>query len=38
MGPQAAAHAARSRRLGIDAVVARLTPDWRTSDALVLAG
>lgn len=37
VGPRAAAHAARTRRLGIDAMTARLAPDWRTCDAITLA-
>lgn len=37
-GPRAAAHAAHARRLGLDAIVGRLEPDWQTSDALTLAG
>ncbi len=36
LGPDAGAHVARARQLGIDAVVARLRPDWRSSDALTL--
>jgi uncharacterized protein (DUF58 family) len=38
LGPRATAHAAVARRLGIDASHGRLEPDWRTSDALTLAG
>jgi len=38
LGPGASAHVARARRLGIESVTARLQPDWRTSDALALAG
>ena len=37
LGPHAAAHAARARRLGIEAVVALLRPDWRSCDAVALA-
>ena len=35
-GPDASRHAARARRLGLDAVAGHLDPDWRTSDALAL--
>jgi uncharacterized protein (DUF58 family) len=38
LGPRAPTHAAIARRAGIDAIVGRLDPDWRTSDALTLAG
>jgi uncharacterized protein (DUF58 family) len=36
-GHAAAGHAARLRRLGLDAAVARLEPDWRTAPALAVA-
>lgn len=38
LGPGGPAWVARARRLGIDATLARLEPDWRTSDALTVAG
>lgn len=38
LGPQAKAHAAVARRVGIDAIRGRLDPDWRTSDALIIEG
>lgn len=38
LGSAAGLHAARARQIGLDAIVGRLEPDWRTSDALTLAG
>ncbi|MFZ5852941.1 MAG: DUF58 domain-containing protein [Chloroflexota bacterium] len=38
LGPRGPAWVVRARRLGIDARLARLEPDWRTSDALTVAG
>lgn len=38
LGSEAAAHAARARRLGVAARVAELAPDWRTCDVVELAG
>ncbi len=38
LGPASAAHAARARLAGIDAVAGALDPDWRTSATLSLAG
>jgi uncharacterized protein (DUF58 family) len=38
LGPRGETHAALARRFGIDASYGRLHPDWRTSDALILAG
>lgn len=38
LGPRAQAYAALARRAGIDAIAGRLEPDWRRSDAFVLAG
>ncbi len=38
LGPDGPAWVTRARRLGIDATLGRLEPDWRTSDALTLAG
>ena len=38
LGPQAAAAVARVRGVGLAAQLATLSPDWKTSDALVLAG
>ena len=38
LGPDAPARVAAARSLGIPATVARLEPDWRTSDALDLVG
>jgi uncharacterized protein (DUF58 family) len=38
MGPDAALHAAAARHLGLRVRVGTLDPDWRTADALVLAG
>jgi hypothetical protein len=38
VGPRAAAHAALARRLGVAATAAHLRPDWRTADAVTLAG
>jgi uncharacterized protein (DUF58 family) len=37
LGPEARVHAQAATRLGIAANMGRLEPDWRTSDALVLA-
>jgi uncharacterized protein (DUF58 family) len=36
MGPAAPEHAAGARAAGVRATVATLSPDWRTSDALVI--
>jgi uncharacterized protein (DUF58 family) len=38
VGPRSRALAERARRGGIEAVAGHLDPDWRTSDALTLAG
>ncbi len=38
MGPDATLHATVVRRAGLRARVGTLAPDWRTADALVLAG
>lgn len=38
LGSAAGLHVSRARRIGLDAIVGRLDPDWRTSDALTLAG
>ncbi len=38
MGPEAALHATAARRAGLPARAGTLDPDWRTADALVLAG
>ncbi len=38
MGPDAGLHAAAARHVGLTARVGTLAPDWRTADALVLAG
>ncbi len=37
-GPRSRALAAQGRRAGLDTVAGQLDPDWRTSDALTLAG
>ena len=38
LGPSASEHCARLRDLGLHGRVAELSPDWRSADALVLAG
>lgn len=38
LGPGSRVQATQARRAGLDAVAAGLDPDWRTSDALTLAG
>jgi uncharacterized protein (DUF58 family) len=38
LGPNASRAVTSARTLGLDATVARLSPDWRTADALELVG
>jgi hypothetical protein len=37
LGPNGPVAASRARALGFTAMIGSLNPDWRTSDALVLA-